>query len=216
MKYNPQTAKDSIFELAKGGKRLQIKKTVSFHLYIRSVPPERAPGRVWNALPVREQPSPCPPPRLCTDLQWNDSHMHCAHPGSHHMGQFLSPGEGGGPSAWLLTGALSARSTAPCGDGALFDKSCSDRAVESTDRHYPVFENPKQGKLRTKVENGECTPPPPRGPGHHCQGFAINCRGRRVLVTGRGKVWVGEMCAGRWGSERRRRYPRPERGPGWE
>lgn len=47
-------------------------------------------------------------------------------------------------------------STAPCGDGALFDKSCSDRAVESTEsRHYPVFENPKQGKLRTKVENGE-------------------------------------------------------------
>ncbi|XP_070252853.1 double-stranded RNA-specific adenosine deaminase isoform X4 [Myotis yumanensis] len=84
MKYNPQTAKDSIFELAKGGKRLQIKKTVSFHLYI---------------------------------------------------------------------------STAPCGDGALFDKSCSDRAVESTDRHYPVFENPKQGKLRTKVENGEGTIP---------------------------------------------------------
>lgn len=47
-------------------------------------------------------------------------------------------------------------STAPCGDGALFDKSCSDRAVESTEsRHYPVFENPKQGKLRTKVENGK-------------------------------------------------------------
>lgn len=84
MKYNPQTGKDSIFELAKGGKRLQIKKTVSFHLYI---------------------------------------------------------------------------STAPCGDGALFDKSCSDRAVESTERHYPVFENPKQGKLRTKVENGEGTIP---------------------------------------------------------
>lgn len=38
MKYNPQTANDSIFELAKGGKKLQIKKTVSFHLYIRSVP----------------------------------------------------------------------------------------------------------------------------------------------------------------------------------
>lgn len=58
MKYNPQTAKDSIFELAKGGKRLQIKKTVSFHLYIRSVPPERAlpaPGGVWNALLVRKQ-----------------------------------------------------------------------------------------------------------------------------------------------------------------
>ncbi|XP_027776787.1 double-stranded RNA-specific adenosine deaminase isoform X1 [Marmota flaviventris] len=85
MKYNPQTAKDSIFELARGGEKLQIKKTVSFHLYI---------------------------------------------------------------------------STAPCGDGALFDKSCSDRALESTDsRHYPVFENPKQGKLRTKVENGEGTIP---------------------------------------------------------
>ncbi|KAM6217181.1 double-stranded RNA-specific adenosine deaminase [Rhynchocyon petersi] len=85
MKYNPQTAKDSIFELARGGEKLQIKKTVSFHLYI---------------------------------------------------------------------------STAPCGDGALFDKSCSDRAVETTEsRHYPVFENPKQGKLRTKVENGEGTIP---------------------------------------------------------
>ncbi|XP_062959839.1 double-stranded RNA-specific adenosine deaminase isoform X2 [Cynocephalus volans] len=85
MKYNPQTAKESIFELAIGGEKLQIKKSVSFHLYI---------------------------------------------------------------------------STAPCGDGALFDKSCSDRAVESTDsRHYPVFENPKQGKLRTKVENGEGTIP---------------------------------------------------------
>ncbi|XP_010642230.1 double-stranded RNA-specific adenosine deaminase isoform X3 [Fukomys damarensis] len=85
MKYNSQTAKDSIFEPARGGEKLQIKKSVSFHLYI---------------------------------------------------------------------------STAPCGDGALFDKSCSDRAVESTNsRHYPVFENPKQGKLRTKVENGEGTIP---------------------------------------------------------
>ncbi|XP_006976370.1 double-stranded RNA-specific adenosine deaminase isoform X1 [Peromyscus maniculatus bairdii] len=85
MKYNQHTAKNSIFELARGGEKLQIKKTVSFHLYI---------------------------------------------------------------------------STAPCGDGALFDKSCSDRAVESTEsRHYPVFENPKQGKLRTKVENGEGTIP---------------------------------------------------------
>nr|XP_031544930.1 LOW QUALITY PROTEIN: double-stranded RNA-specific adenosine deaminase [Vicugna pacos] len=81
MKYNPQTAKDSIFEPAKGGEKLQIQM-----------------------------------PLFC--------------------------------------------STAPCGDGALFDKSCSDRAVESTDsRHYPVFENPKQGKLRTKVENGEGTIP---------------------------------------------------------
>ncbi|XP_049638169.1 double-stranded RNA-specific adenosine deaminase isoform X2 [Suncus etruscus] len=85
MKYNSQTARDSIFELASCGKRLKIKKNVSFHLYI---------------------------------------------------------------------------STAPCGDGALFDKSCSDRAMESPDsHHYPVFENPKQGKLRTKVENGEGTIP---------------------------------------------------------
>lgn len=49
MKYNPHTAKDSIFEPARGGEKLQIKKTVSFHLYIRSVesalPPEPAvPG----------------------------------------------------------------------------------------------------------------------------------------------------------------------------
>lgn len=85
LKYNSQTARDSIFELARCGKRLKIKKNVSFHLYI---------------------------------------------------------------------------STAPCGDGALFDKSCSDRAYESPEsRHYPVFENPKQGKLRTKVENGEGTIP---------------------------------------------------------
>ncbi|XP_055979632.1 double-stranded RNA-specific adenosine deaminase [Sorex fumeus] len=85
MKYNPQTARDSIFELAHGGEKLQIKKNITFHLYI---------------------------------------------------------------------------STAPCGDGALFDKSCSDRAMESPDsRHFPVFENPKQGKLRTKVENGEGTIP---------------------------------------------------------
>jgi hypothetical protein len=37
MKYNQRTARDSIFELARGGEKLQIKKTVSFHLYIRSV-----------------------------------------------------------------------------------------------------------------------------------------------------------------------------------
>ncbi|XP_063173313.1 double-stranded RNA-specific adenosine deaminase [Candoia aspera] len=51
-------------------------------------------------------------------------------------------------------------STAPCGDGALFDKSCSDQAsTAGEDQHQPLFENPKQGKLRTKVENGEGTIP---------------------------------------------------------
>ncbi|NXE94696.1 DSRAD deaminase, partial [Menura novaehollandiae] len=51
-------------------------------------------------------------------------------------------------------------STAPCGDGALFDKSCSDQASEmGQPQHQPLFENPKQGKLRTKVENGEGTIP---------------------------------------------------------
>ncbi|XP_009083194.1 PREDICTED: double-stranded RNA-specific adenosine deaminase [Acanthisitta chloris] len=51
-------------------------------------------------------------------------------------------------------------STAPCGDGALFDKSCSDQAgVVGEAQHQPLFENPKQGKLRTKVENGEGTIP---------------------------------------------------------
>ncbi|XP_029435328.1 double-stranded RNA-specific adenosine deaminase isoform X2 [Rhinatrema bivittatum] len=51
-------------------------------------------------------------------------------------------------------------STAPCGDGALFDKSCSDPPTTEGDvAHHPLFENPKQGKLRTKVENGEGTIP---------------------------------------------------------
>uniref|UniRef100_A0A8C5SVU4 Adenosine deaminase RNA specific n=1 Tax=Laticauda laticaudata TaxID=8630 RepID=A0A8C5SVU4_LATLA len=51
-------------------------------------------------------------------------------------------------------------STAPCGDGALFDKSCSEQAnTAGEDQHQPLFENPKQGKLRTKVENGEGTIP---------------------------------------------------------
>ncbi|XP_044304423.1 double-stranded RNA-specific adenosine deaminase isoform X2 [Varanus komodoensis] len=51
-------------------------------------------------------------------------------------------------------------STAPCGDGALFDKSCSDQANTTGEgQHQPLFENPKQGKLRTKVENGEGTIP---------------------------------------------------------
>ncbi|CAL9705704.1 unnamed protein product [Knipowitschia caucasica] len=49
-------------------------------------------------------------------------------------------------------------STAPCGDGALFDKSCSEAGDEAVG-HQPLFENAKQGKLRTKVENGEGTIP---------------------------------------------------------
>ncbi|KAM9852095.1 double-stranded RNA-specific adenosine deaminase [Aulostomus maculatus] len=49
-------------------------------------------------------------------------------------------------------------STAPCGDGALFDKSCSETGDE-VEGHQPLFENGKQGKLRTKVENGEGTIP---------------------------------------------------------
>uniref|UniRef100_A0A3Q3MKZ3 Adenosine deaminase RNA specific n=1 Tax=Mastacembelus armatus TaxID=205130 RepID=A0A3Q3MKZ3_9TELE len=49
-------------------------------------------------------------------------------------------------------------STAPCGDGALFDKSCSE-AGDEVRGHQPLFENAKQGKLRTKVENGEGTIP---------------------------------------------------------
>ncbi|NWX94215.1 DSRAD deaminase, partial [Nothoprocta pentlandii] len=51
-------------------------------------------------------------------------------------------------------------STAPCGDGALFDKSCSEQASSAGEtQHQPLFENAKQGKLRTKVENGEGTIP---------------------------------------------------------
>ncbi|XP_061101441.1 double-stranded RNA-specific adenosine deaminase isoform X2 [Conger conger] len=50
-------------------------------------------------------------------------------------------------------------STAPCGDGALFDKSCSEEAEGTGTHHQPLFQNVKQGKLRTKVENGEGTIP---------------------------------------------------------
>ncbi|NWU73372.1 DSRAD deaminase, partial [Pterocles burchelli] len=62
------------------------------------------------------------------------------------------------PQALTPEGLFS--STAPCGDGALFDKSCSDGAgATGPAQHQPLFENPKQGKLRTKVENGEGTIP---------------------------------------------------------
>lgn len=63
MKYNHHTAKNSIFELARGGEKLQIKKTVSFHLYIRSVPRLGCPCIpmaptpdlvLWPHLPVSE------------------------------------------------------------------------------------------------------------------------------------------------------------------
>nr|XP_032824857.1 double-stranded RNA-specific adenosine deaminase isoform X2 [Petromyzon marinus] len=50
-------------------------------------------------------------------------------------------------------------STAPCGDGAIFDKTCSDGAAGDPHTHAPIFDNNKQGKLRTKVENGEGTIP---------------------------------------------------------
>ena len=51
-------------------------------------------------------------------------------------------------------------STAPCGDSALFAKSdlSNDVIVDTTSdehRHHPLFENKKQGILRTKVENGK-------------------------------------------------------------
>jgi double-stranded RNA-specific adenosine deaminase len=39
----------------------------------------------------------------------------------------------------------------------LFDKSCSEDAGDGQG-HQPLFENAKQGKLRTKVENGELQP----------------------------------------------------------
>ncbi|XP_061426745.1 double-stranded RNA-specific adenosine deaminase-like [Lethenteron reissneri] len=50
-------------------------------------------------------------------------------------------------------------STAPCGDGAIFDKTCSDGVAGDPHIHAPIFDNNKQGKLRTKVENGEGTIP---------------------------------------------------------
>lgn len=49
-------------------------------------------------------------------------------------------------------------STAPCGDSAIF--APSDINTDQQDqaggdgKHHPIFENKKQGVLRTKVENG--------------------------------------------------------------
>ncbi|CAN0323169.1 unnamed protein product [Lampetra fluviatilis] len=53
-------------------------------------------------------------------------------------------------------------STAPCGDGAIFDKTASEPADgggSSGGPHRPLFDNARQGKLRTKIENGEGTIP---------------------------------------------------------
>ncbi|XP_061435902.1 double-stranded RNA-specific adenosine deaminase-like [Lethenteron reissneri] len=53
-------------------------------------------------------------------------------------------------------------STAPGGDGAIFDKTASEPADgggSSGGPHRPLFDNARQGKLRTKIENGEGTIP---------------------------------------------------------
>ena len=50
-------------------------------------------------------------------------------------------------------------STAPCGDSALFTKSDLRPAEPqglNHGEHQPLFDNKKQGILRTKVENGQC------------------------------------------------------------
>lgn len=75
MKYSPQTAKDSIFEPVRGGEKLQIKKTVSFHLYIRSALPVAAPPA--------GVPACSPSPWVRADswaLVWNESHVQSACP----------------------------------------------------------------------------------------------------------------------------------------
>lgn len=56
MKYSPQTAKDSIFEPARGGEKLRIKETVSFHLYIRSVRLRCRHGRPASRRPASGRP----------------------------------------------------------------------------------------------------------------------------------------------------------------
>ena len=43
--------------------------------------------------------------------------------------------------------------TAPCGDGATFSRT--DRDLRMMSEHFPLFDNAKQGILRTKVENGK-------------------------------------------------------------
>lgn len=113
----------------------------------------------------------------------------------------------------MLTGALSC-STAPCGDGALFDKSCSDRAVESTDRHYPVFENPKQGKLRTKVENGEW-PASSRDTGRAAGVLPLTAGVGGSRLQGEGRWGAGGNVRRKMRSERRQRCL-ALREPGWK
>ncbi|XP_021342857.1 double-stranded RNA-specific adenosine deaminase-like isoform X2 [Mizuhopecten yessoensis] len=45
-------------------------------------------------------------------------------------------------------------STAPCGDGATFTHSSGQSEVEPDGSHNPIFDDNKQGLLRTKVEQG--------------------------------------------------------------
>lgn len=89
--------------------------------------------------------------------------------------------------------------------------------MESTDRHYPVFENPKQGKLRTKVENGE-RPPPPNEGSSRGTGRA-RCRGGGSCLQAEGR----SGARGGWAQEdeirRRQRHPRAQSWAGrtvWE
>lgn len=119
-------ADDSIFEPAEKSK-LKIKSDITFHLYIRWE------YQMFHTLLFYIRP-----------LHQSDTSM---------MGSIVPPLVSIVSISNLSLLSL-IRSTAPCGDGALFDKSCSETGDE-VEGHQPLFENAKQGKLRTKVENGE-------------------------------------------------------------